>query len=119
MGFRPPRSTDGGAPNLLERVPRRARKWEEDAEGRVTILEPRYGSNRIGRWIAGRLRARPIRIRLDDLGSTVWKACDGASDVAAIVARLRTEFGDAIEPAHDRLATFLRHLERNRFIEWS
>lgn len=84
----------------------------------MTVLEPRYGSNRLGRWIVERIGARPIRVRLDDLGSAVWKACDGSSDVAAIAERLRERFGDAIEPAYERLASFLRQLERNRFIEW-
>lgn len=104
--------------NLLEMVPERNREWRLGADGAVRVLEPRFGASRLGRWLAGRLGAAPIEVRLDSLGTAVWEACDGTTTVGEMLARLRQRFGPALEPADERLARFLRELERTRFITW-
>jgi len=99
-------------------VPVRTRGYRLDDSGQVVVLEPRYGSTRVGRWLAA-LMVRPnIEIRLDEFGSAAWELCDGEANVSAIARRLIDRFGDRIEPVHDRLADFLRTLERTRFIRF-
>ncbi len=100
----------------LDLVPERAREWRVTDEGRVRVLEPRYGSGPIGRWLATRLTRPNIEIRLDDIGSAVWQACDGETSVGEIAERLRERFGERVEPARDRLGTFLRQMEHTHMI---
>lgn len=93
----------------------RCGRWEEN-EDRVTLLVPRYGRNAIARWLERQLRARPIKVHLDDVGTYVWRHCDGETRVDQIADGLREEFGERIEPAEDRLVRFLEHLLRGRFV---
>jgi hypothetical protein len=92
--------------------PRRACPFEEEDE-QIVLLRPRYGRGRLGRWVERRLGSRPLRLRLDEVGSFVWGRCDGDRKVAAISEDLRLEFGERIEPAEERLVLFLTGLLRN------
>jgi Coenzyme PQQ synthesis protein D (PqqD) len=107
-----------GERNLLEMVPERNREWVAAESGEVRVLEPRYGRSAAGRWLAARVARPNIEIKLDELGSAVWRACDGRTSVGQIADGLREEFGDRIEPATERLARFFRGLERTKFIRW-
>jgi hypothetical protein len=103
---------------LPGRVPERNRRWLSSGPGEVRVLEPRYGHTAVGRWLAKSLRRPDIEIKLDELGSAVWEACDGRATVGDIVRHVRDRFGDRIEPAHERLGRFLHQLARNRLIRW-
>jgi hypothetical protein len=104
--------------NLLEMIPRRDLEWATGEDGRIRILVPRFGGNALGRRLAAWIGRPHIPVRLDAIGSAIWQACDGASTVDRIARHLEERFGDEVAPAHDRLATFLAELERNRFISW-
>jgi hypothetical protein len=108
----------GDAVSWAELRPRRRCDWVEE-EGRVVLLQPRYGQGRLGRWLERRLGKQPIRVRLDEVGTFVWRRCDGSRPVAGIAEELRVEFGEAIEPAAERLVSFLGSLRRNRFVDLS
>jgi hypothetical protein len=58
----------------------------------------------------------PYLIRLDDIGTTVWKHCDGEASVQEIAELLRERFGDRVEPAEDRLQDFITQMQRARMI---
>ncbi len=106
------------AANLLTLVPCREHPWEVGDDGRVCVLVPRYGAHALGRWLARNFGARPISVRLDRLGSAVWRACDGEASVDAIAARLEAELGPKEAPGHDRLARFFAEMDRGRLIRW-
>mgnify|MGYP001178653431 FL=1 len=109
------------APTVLELVavrPRRLLDWREE-DGRCVLLRPRLGAGRLGRWLAGLLRNPHYRIRLDDVGSLIWKACDGGTSLAEIVPRLRERFGDQVEPADQRLVQFVRKMLKGRMLALS
>lgn len=55
------------------------------------------------------------RLRLDELGTAVWRRLDGRT-VAAVVADLRAGFGERCEPAEQRLRLYLTLLRRERLI---
>jgi hypothetical protein len=95
--------------------PLRCGKWEEN-EGQVTLLVPRYGRNSFSRWFERRMRTKPFKVHLDDVGTFVWQRCDGETRVAEIANGLREEFGERIEPAEDRIVEFLTDLVRGRFV---
>lgn len=97
--------------------PRRRLDWREADDGHCVVLRPRFGEGRIGRWLAARLGNPCYRIRLDDVGSFIWKACDGETPLTDIAGRLRAEFGGRVEPAEERLARFIQSMLRSRMIE--
>ena len=99
-----------------EARPRRALEWRETASGQCVLLRPKFGRGRIGRWFASRLADPHYRIRLDDIGTFVWKACDGQTPLLTIADGMRTRFGPDIEPAERRLALFVRKMSRSKII---
>ena len=96
--------------------PRRRLDWRELDDGRCVVLRPQFGEGRIGRWLAARLGNPCYRIRLDDVGTFIWKACDGEASLTDIAGRLRAEFGARVEPAEERLARFVQSMLRSRMI---
>ena len=96
--------------------PRRRLDWRELDDGRCIVLRPRLGEGRIGRWLASKLGNPCYRIRLDDVGSFIWRACDGETPLTEIAGRLRAGFGERVEPAEERLARFIQSMLRSRMI---
>jgi hypothetical protein len=106
------------ARNLLEMVPCRGHEWADGGAGRIKVLVPRYGASRLGRWVAARVARPHIPVNLDDVGSSVWRACDGRATVREIAERIEEEFGERIAPVHERLSKFFTEMERGRLIRW-
>lgn len=96
--------------------PRRRLDWRELDDGRCVVLRPRLGEGRIGRWLASKVGDPCYRIRLDDVGSFIWKTCDGETPLTRVAGRLRDEFGARVEPAEERLARFVQSMLRSRMI---
>jgi hypothetical protein len=106
------------AANLLTLTPVRRADWEAAADGRVVVRIPKF-RGRAGRWLMPRLRRPYFNIRLDALGSVVWRHCDGQTPVSTIAEHLTRELGaEAGEPDAllARIAAFLRHLERGDLV---
>ncbi len=102
--------------NLYELRPEHRVEWEKDDSGRVTLLVPKFRKGPLSRILQPRLRRPFFRIRLDEFGSFVWLACDGATDVRTIGEKMKTTFGDTAEPVYDRIGQFLQRLENSKFI---
>ena len=101
----------------LEAVtPSRTLEWREGEDGRCVLLRPKFGRSSVGRWLASRVAEPHYRIRLDEIGTFVWKACDGETSLASIADRMREEFGPRAEPADQRLAIFVRKMLRSRML---
>lgn len=96
--------------------PRRRLAWREADDGRCIILRPRLGDTRLGHWLAARLPNPYYRIRLDEIGTFVWKACDGETSLADIAERMRRRFGPDVEPAEARLGRFVQTMLRSRLL---
>lgn len=99
----------------FEARPRRLLEWREEG-GRCVLLRPRFGTSRLGRWLNGLAGDPHYRIRLDDIGTHVWKSCDGRTSLVEIARSMRLAFGDRIEPADERLARFVGRMLRSRMI---
>ena len=97
--------------------PRRRLEWRELDDGRCVVLRPKFGGSRIGRWLAAKLGDPCYRIRLDDVGTFIWKACDGETRLTEIAGRLRGQFGERVEPAEERLARFVHSMRRSCMID--
>ena len=96
--------------------PSRLLEWYEEEECCV-LLRPRLRSSRIARWVTS-LGGDPFyRIRLDEVGTVVWKACDGRTSLAEICTKLRERFGREAEPVEERLAEFVRNMLKGRILK--
>jgi hypothetical protein len=102
--------------NLLELTPEQRATWETAENGTVVVLVPKFHHELLVKWLVPRLKYPHVRVKLDRLGSFVWKQCDGRTTVAEIAARLRTEFADSAESAEDRIRTFLLMLEKSDLV---
>lgn len=102
--------------NLLDLIPVRNIKWKKSEKGSAVLLKPKFQSIFLQKHFLPRLKNPHYRITLDDFGSFVWNACDGIRAVKEIGEMLRNEFGEEIEPLHERLSQFFHSLEKNRFI---
>ncbi len=102
--------------NLLELTPEQLAPWETGANGNVVVLVPKFQHELLVKWIVPRLKYPHVRVKLDKLGSFVWKQCDGRTTVAEMAARLRTEFEDSAGSAEDRIRTFLLMLEKSDLV---
>lgn len=108
------RTKDEGpeAPNLLDLKPARRVEWEDVGEDRVVLLVPKFSHRFWVKWLLPRLRKPFFRVKLDEYGTLVWKLCDGETTVLEIGEQMRERFGDDAEPLYDRLAVFIKRLER-------
>lgn len=102
--------------NLLDLQPRRTADWIEE-DGRVVVLVPKFRNVLMVRYILPRLRSQHFRVKLDGLGSAVWRRCDGATTVETIGNQVRSEFGETAEPLFDRIGTFLKKLEHGDLVD--
>ncbi len=102
--------------NLLELIPVKNLDWEKQDDGIIVLLKPKFKHPFLKKHVLSRLKRPFYRVKLDDVGSFIWEQCDGKTPVKHVAQSLKEEFGEKIEPLHDRLALFLQHLERNHFI---
>jgi len=102
--------------NLWELKPTRLAKWEVSPEGKVVVLVPKFRNPLLAKWLMPRLAKPYFHIKLDDVGSEVWKYCDGETSVEQISFRLKERFGTKVEPVEDRIGRFLNHLERGDLV---
>lgn len=112
------KSEPAPAVNLLDLVPVPVVRSETKSDGCVVLLKPKFTNILLQKHLLPRMRRPFFRISLDDLGSFIWSRCDGKRTVRELAVLHKQRFGEKAEPLHDRLAEFLRTLERNRFIRF-
>ena len=111
------RRKDRNKINLLELTPSQRVSWESGENGTVVVLVPKFRNDLLVRWLVPRLRYPYVRLKLDPLGSFVWKQCDGRTSVSVIAERMQKEFGDSLQQVHDRIRTFLLMLEKTDVVD--
>jgi hypothetical protein len=92
-------------------------EWEDGPENRAVLLVPKFRWGPLARWLQPRLKRPFVRLKLDDIGSFVWKRFDGRTTFDDIVKAMRDEFGEKAEPAEERLKKFLVLLMKSKFVE--
>ena len=102
--------------NLYDLRPLRATEWEEGPDGKIVILVPKFRNALMVAWVLPFLRAKHFRVKLDDLGSAIWRQCDGTTSVATMGNELLRQFGQEAEPVYERISSFLRRLEHGNLI---
>ena len=92
-------------------------EWQEKGTGLVTVLRPCLGKSRISKRIATIFQFDDYRIRLDQVGSAVWKLCNGQTRVEAIKNELVASFPEEDkETLEERLTAFLHQMNRSRMV---
>jgi Coenzyme PQQ synthesis protein D (PqqD) len=107
-----------GDAEILSCVPHRLGPWQADGETRVIVERPKpetrgfRGAFDHLRW----LMSHP-KIRLDDLGSFVWKRMDSGETLSELARVTSEAFPDRAEGMDQRLALFATALHHQGLIE--
>ena len=102
--------------NLLELTPVRLNEFVTERSELITIIEPRFRKAFWKKIFPARLTEKNIRVKLDEIGSSVWLQIDGERNVQDICHILSKNFGEKISPAEERVTKFISQLFDNRFI---
>jgi hypothetical protein len=104
--------------SVLDVTPVRLADWE-DHEDHAVVLRPHPRAPWYLlplEWLRYLLAVR--RIRLDAMGSAVWRGCDGSQTVAEIALDIRASFGADAEPAEQRVGLLIRRLRREGLLAY-
>ena len=95
-------------------TPHRTAEWYEE-DGLVHIRLQKFDS-RWGKWLCRALKKPNFAtIKLDDLGSSVWKHCDGATTVGNMLNQLHEKMGNTFEKeGMGPRSYYFLHMLRNR-----
>lgn len=102
--------------NLLELTPVQRVPWETGESGSVVVLVPKFRNELLVRWLVPRMKYPNVRVKLDSLGSFVWKLCDGKTTVDEMAHRMTSEFGEPASSARERIRKFLLTLEKSDLV---
>lgn len=92
-------------------------EWLEKEPGLVTVLRPCLGNSRIGKRMATVFQFDDYRIKLDQVGSAVWKLCNGQTRVEEIKNELAVSFPtEDKKTLEERLTAFLHQMNRSRMV---
>ncbi len=103
--------------NFLDLVPKikSSQQWDVMDEGLIRIIIPRNGVlDKVVRIFFK--TPEVMKIDLDSLGSSVWKAIDGNRNIEEIAQIINKEYGEKANPIYQRLVTYINILRNNKFI---
>ncbi len=105
--------------NVLDLTPVRRAEWEERG-ARVIVIRP-LPTTRGPRGMLDRLlhEMSAKRLRLDEVGSFAWLQLDGQRTVGQVAELLREQFGDAVEPAEERVGKLVQVLYREELVGYA
>ena len=90
--------------------------WSADEEGLVTLRIPQ----RQDRWarFLNRIATAPDhrRVALDEIGSDVWRLCDGATTVEAVVRALMKKYKLSRREVELSLSLYLKQLAKRGYL---
>jgi hypothetical protein len=101
--------------NVLELVPVKTVEYEVSAEGRVSLIIPRFRNTLLIKMFTGERIGRNFRFMLDETGSQVWLNIEGTKNIETILNETREYFelrGIPFENAEERIAAFFNRLYR-------
>ncbi len=104
--------------NYLDLTPYKLFGEEVAEDGLVNVLIPKFTNPVVVKYLAPRLKAPNIKIKLDEIGSAIWIQFDGKKKVGTIVKNMESKFGEKIKPVNERLTTFLTQLYMQKFISF-
>ncbi|PIS30281.1 MAG: hypothetical protein COT43_02160 [Candidatus Marinimicrobia bacterium CG08_land_8_20_14_0_20_45_22] len=103
--------------NLYDLIPRPLVQSEDGNDGKVTLLQPKFPSRFGRKFLAPRMKNPYFHVKLDILGSSVWKKIDGIKNAGQIADEIESEFGDQYPSLNERISKFFNLLKKAKFIE--
>ena len=103
-------------------VPNPLIESEQDADGNFVLLVPITMKRRykVLAWFIGKARRDDLpdhkKVELDEVGTVVWKLCDGKHKVKDIVSRVSREYKMPRKEAEHSVTTYLKTLAQKRII---
>ena len=89
--------------------------WVCSDEGEVTVdMENKGFSNRVAQKFFH--RPKVSHIKLEGMGSFIFRCIDGKSTVYDIGKLVKEKFGEEAEPLYERLSVYMKQLEQVGFI---
>ncbi|MEA2054381.1 MAG: PqqD family protein [Candidatus Thermoplasmatota archaeon] len=99
--------------------PMRTAEWYEE-EGLARIKAIKF-EGKLGKWLCRVLKKQNyIVVNLDEMGSFIWKRCDGKTTVGEILNEMKESMGEKFEEEGMEKRSFLfLHMLKNRgLITW-
>ena len=103
-------------PNLFDMHPIVVAEYEVDDDQLVSVKIPRFNNELLRKYLTPRGKNPYLFTKLDSFGSFVWLRCDGDHTVLEIAEGLLEEFGEEINPVHNRLALFVQQLQKTKYV---
>jgi len=101
----------------MKLIPERRMNWEKNPDTKLVVIKkPKFKNIVLKKYLLPRLKRPDYSVNLDQIGSFVWKNIDGKASFGEIAEKMKKEFGESIEPVHDRLGQFINSLRRYDFI---
>jgi len=107
--------------DFMALVPEKACGWAPgDVPGQVLILQPRFSSGLLGRFLQPRLKEtkKYIRIPLEERGSFLWDLIDGKRTAGDMAEAFRDKFPEENDQVPERVATYLYQMADNKLIKF-
>ncbi len=103
----------------MDMIPVKKIEWEVHPDtGLVNLKRPKFRASLLKKYLLPLFSDPYFRIKLDEIGTFVWREIDGHKNVATIAAALEKTFGARVNPVHERLGKFIIALKRSRFIDY-
>jgi hypothetical protein len=103
--------------SMLVLTPFRKIEHKVEDDGLVTLLYPKFKNPKVSKYMLGR-KTPYIHMKLDDIGTASWLLVDGKRKVDEIANALVEQFGEKIQPVHERLGKFLSVLYNNKYLSF-
>lgn len=104
--------------DFLDVYPRQGWPFTESGEGFVIVEFVKTETKWFERVFFKKMVGRTIKIELDEVGSFVWKLCDGQTSVRDIIKKSEEHFGERVRPADQRVVIYLKQLEANKLLKF-
>ena len=102
---------------MLDGIPIRSVDWYvDDDTGRIVLKRPKFITPWAQKLFRPTFKSDYFAVKLDDIGSVVWRNCDGRKTVSEIGKILGKQFGSDIEPIYERLFKFFVQLHKAKMI---
>lgn len=102
-------------------VPFRVIKTYSEKDGLITLNLPKFKKPFFSKWLVPKNKSEDIHIKLDLIGSLVWKHMDGVKSVQAICDAVKLDMlnADNLQNLEERAAKFITELYKSRFINFT
>ncbi|MCB9209605.1 MAG: PqqD family protein [Ignavibacteriales bacterium] len=83
----------------------------------VTVLYKKEKLTFIEKTFFKKQSSKPYKIDLDEIGSFIWKLCDGKKNINEITKISSDHFQHKIEPAKERVEMFFKQMHKNKLLD--